>query len=65
MSGFDKADVTLIVDMAKRFAETEIRPHLESWEDAGEFPRDLYRKLGDLGWLGLGYPEELGGTPAP
>jgi acyl-CoA dehydrogenase len=65
MSGFDKADVTLIVDMAKRFAETEIRPHLESWEDAGEFPRDLYRKLGDMGWLGLGYPEELGGTPAP
>lgn len=65
MSGFDLSDVALIEDMAKRFAETEIRPNLEAWEEAGEFPRELYLKLGEMGWLGIGYPEELGGTPAP
>ena len=65
MSGFDVSDITLIEDMAKRFAETEIRPHLEAWEEAGEFPRELYMRLAEMGWLGLGYPDELGGTPAP
>lgn len=65
MSGFEPSDIALIEDMAKRFAETEVRPNLEAWEEAGEFPRELYTKLADLGWLGMGYPEELGGTPAP
>jgi len=35
------------------------------WEEAGEFPRSLYQRAADLGWLGLGYPERFGGTPAP
>jgi len=65
MSAFDTADLAMIEEMAKRFALTEIRPHLEAWEEAGAFPRDLYRQLAGMGWLGLGYPEELGGTPAP
>ena len=65
MSGFDRSDVAMIEDMARRFAETEIRPGLEAWEEAGEFPRELYTKLAELGWLGMGYPEEYGGTPAP
>ena len=65
MSGFEESDVTLVQDMARRFAETEIRPNLEAWEEAGEFPRELYGKLAEMGWLGMGYPEELGGTPAP
>jgi acyl-CoA dehydrogenase len=65
MSGFDVSDIALIEDLAKRFAETEIRPNLEAWEEAGEFPRELYSRLAEMGWLGLGYPEALGGTPAP
>ncbi len=65
MSGFDVSDIALIEDMAKRFAETEVRPNLEAWEEAGEFPRELYGKLADMGWLGMGYPEDLGGTPTP
>lgn len=65
MSGFDASDITLIEDMAKRFAETEVCPNLEAWEAAGEFPREIYTKLADMGWLGMGYPEELGGTPTP
>ena len=65
MSAWGKADLAVIEDVAQRFALAEIRPHLEAWEVAGEFPRELYRKLAGMGWLGLGYPEHLGGTPAP
>ncbi len=65
MATLDNADLAVIEDTAKRFALAEICPHLEAWEAAGEFPRDLYRNLADMGWLGLGYPEDLGGTPAP
>jgi acyl-CoA dehydrogenase len=65
MSDVDIADIEMIEDSAKRFAETEVRPNLEAWEEAGAFPRDIYSKLGDLGWLGMGYDEAYGGTPAP
>jgi acyl-CoA dehydrogenase len=44
-----------------RFVETEIAPHVEEWEEAREFPRELYLRCGELGFLGLKYPEELGG----
>jgi acyl-CoA dehydrogenase len=47
----------------RKFIETEIMPHVETWEEAGEFPRELYRKAAAVGLLGLGYPEEYGGTP--
>jgi len=46
----------------RTFVAREVRPFLDDWEDAGEFPRELYKKAGDAGYLGLGYPEELGGT---
>ncbi len=49
----------------ERFARTEIAPHVTAWDSEGEFPRALYRRAGELGLLGLGYPEEYGGTPAP
>jgi len=44
-----------------RWVETEIVPHLDEWERAREFPRALYRRAGELGFLGLKYPTELGG----
>lgn len=50
---------------AERFARSDIAPHVTAWDAAGEFPRSLYRSAGDLGLLGLGYPEAYGGTPAP
>jgi acyl-CoA dehydrogenase len=48
---------------AKEFVDKEIVPHVDEWEEAGEFPRELYKKSGDVGLLGIGYPEDLGGTP--
>ncbi len=44
-----------------RFVNERIKPHVNDWDEAGEFPRDLYRQAGELGLLGLGYPEEYGG----
>ncbi|MFA7503836.1 MAG: acyl-CoA dehydrogenase family protein [Burkholderiaceae bacterium] len=54
-----------LADTVQRFARAEIIPHLAQWEQAGEFPRELYRRAASLGLLGLGYPEQFGGTPAP
>jgi acyl-CoA dehydrogenase len=46
------------------FVTQEIAPHVNEWDEAGTFPRDLYRRIAKLGVLGIGYPEALGGTPA-
>lgn len=46
----------------RRFIEREVLPHIAEWEEAGEFPRELYRKAADAGLLGIGFPEEWGGT---
>lgn len=59
-----RADRAALTDTVTRFARTEIAPHVDGWDAAGEFPRTLYRRAGDLGLLGLGYPEQYGGTPA-
>ena len=47
----------------RRFVEREIAPHADQWDEAGGFPRELYEKAAAVGLLGLGYPEEYGGTP--
>ncbi len=44
-----------------RWVKTEIAPHVAEWDEAGEFPRELYERAGELGFLGLKYPVELGG----
>lgn len=46
---------------ARRFAKANIAPHAHAWEEAGEFPRDLYRQMAEAGLLGVSYPEEYGG----
>ncbi|MCG8530269.1 MAG: acyl-CoA dehydrogenase family protein, partial [Desulfovibrionales bacterium] len=40
----------------------EIIPNIDQWEEEGEFPRSLYSLFGELGFLGVGYPEALGGS---
>lgn len=46
----------------RRFVETEIKPHALAWEEAGFVPRDVLRKMGALGFLGIRYPAEYGGS---
>ncbi len=47
----------------REFIAREVAPHINAWDEAGSFPRELYRKAGAIGLLGIGYPEALGGTP--
>ena len=65
MNPVDPAETELMLEQVRRFAQTEVAPHLEEWEAAGEFPRSMYKRWADLGWLAMGYPEELGGIAAP
>ena len=51
-----------IVQTLRDFCEAEIRPHVMRWDEAQEFPRDVFRKLGELGFLGAIFPEEYGGS---
>ncbi|MFC0283174.1 acyl-CoA dehydrogenase family protein [Camelimonas abortus] len=51
-------------DTMRRFVQTEIEPYASEWDEAGTFPRELYRKAADIGLLRLGFPEEYGGIPA-
>src|SRR5215203_1395608 len=47
----------------REFAESEIRPNVHEWDEAQKFPQEeLRRKMGELGWLGVIYPEEYGGA---
>ncbi|MCY1272031.1 acyl-CoA dehydrogenase family protein [Pseudomonas jinjuensis] len=52
----------LVRDSVRRFVEREILPYIDDWEEAEEFPRELYRKAGAAGILGIGYPEAFGGS---
>jgi acyl-CoA dehydrogenase len=62
---FTAEDISALVDTVQRFATQAVAPRVPAWEAAGELPRSLHREAAELGLLGLGYPEHLGGTPAP
>jgi acyl-CoA dehydrogenase len=47
----------------RRFVEKEIAPFVDEWDEAGGFPRELYKKAAEIGLLGLGFPEAYGGIP--
>lgn len=49
-------------DQVRRFVETEIKPHALKWEEDGLVPREVLRKMGDLGFFGIRYPAEYGGS---
>lgn len=48
----------------RRFMEQEIAPHADQWEEAGAIPREAFASMGRLGFLGIGFPEEYGGSEA-
>ena len=51
-----------IADTVRKFVAKEINPHVAEWEAAQQFPiHEVFKKLGDLGLLGLKYPAEYGG----
>jgi acyl-CoA dehydrogenase len=48
----------------RAFVDKEIAPHVAAWEEAGRIPRELWRRLGEGGFLGLEFPAEYGGGGA-
>lgn len=52
----------MIRQMVKDFAEKEIRPKMMEWDEDQTFPVELYKKLGNLGLMGVLVPEEYGGS---
>ena len=53
-----------IRDTARAFAKAEIAPHAAAWERNGGAPRDLYRRMGEVGLMGVCVPPEYGGAGA-
>jgi alkylation response protein AidB-like acyl-CoA dehydrogenase len=55
-------NLQLIRDSARDFAENFIRPHVMEWDETQHFPRELLRKMGEQGFMGVLVPAEYGGT---
>lgn len=58
---FETDEHKALREQNRRWAKTEIAPNAHAWEEACEFPRELYGKAADAGVLAVGYPEEWGG----
>ncbi len=55
-------NLQLIKESARDFAETYIRPHVMEWDESQEFPVDLFRKMGEFGFMGVLVPEKYQGA---
>ncbi|WP_341924736.1 acyl-CoA dehydrogenase family protein [Nocardioides psychrotolerans] len=53
-----------VTQLGAEFVRREVAPHLQEWEDAGIFPRELYLAAAKQGLLGMAFPEEVGGSGA-
>lgn len=54
--------LTLIQNTIRDFAEKEIKPRIMKYDESQEFPREIFKKLGEQGFMGILVPEEYGGT---
>ena len=51
----------LFRDAARKFVDKELAPHADEWEEAEGFPDSVFTRMGELGYLGLRFPEKYGG----
>ena len=51
----------MVAEAAKDFAEKYIRPYVMQWDESQEFPVEVFRKAGELGFMGILVPEIYGG----
>ncbi|MBD0726607.1 acyl-CoA dehydrogenase [Flavobacterium sp. L1I52] len=60
---FDTSETqNMIAQSIRDFAEKNIRPHIMEWDEAQVFPVPLFKQLGEMGFMGVLVPEELGGA---
>ncbi len=55
-------DYSLFRETVRRFVDNEIKPYAQEFEDKGEFPKELFDKVAKMGFFGIRYPEEIGGS---
>ena len=55
-------NLQMIKDSARDFAETYIRPYVMEWDEQQHFPKDLFHRMGEYGFMGVLVPEEYGGS---
>ncbi len=61
--GFDFTEThKMVANSARDFAEQYIRPHVMEWDEAQHFPVELFKKAGELGFMGVLVPEQYGGS---
>src|SRR5690625_2363347 len=60
----DQHEIDVFRDSVRRFLEKEVAPHYDEWERDALFPRDLWRRLGENGFLCVDMPSEYGGAEA-
>ncbi len=58
---FDTPERTALRETVRRFVTKDVLPYQDAWEAAGELPRSLSRRAGELGLIGLTYPTSVGG----
>ncbi|MFJ1330313.1 acyl-CoA dehydrogenase family protein [Capnocytophaga canimorsus] len=60
---FDYSETqNMVAESARDFAEKYIRPYIMQWDEAQEFPVDVFRKAGEMGFMGVLVPEMYGGS---
>ncbi|MEM6395191.1 MAG: acyl-CoA dehydrogenase family protein [Bacteroidota bacterium] len=57
-----REELELIRQTARDFAQTHILPHREEWDEKQHFPKELFHKMGEYGFMGVLVPQEYGGT---
>lgn len=62
MSQYFTEEHELFRQSAREFIQKEVIPHSEKWEEEEMIPRELFRKMGEQGFLGINFPEQYGGT---
>ena len=51
----------LFRDGLRSFLNKEVRPYVDEWEEKGSVPKSIFEKMGEMGYLGINYPEAYGG----
>ncbi len=59
---FDEPERIALAETVRKFTAEQIAPFLADWESSGEIPLELHKRAADLGILGIGFPEDLGGS---
>jgi alkylation response protein AidB-like acyl-CoA dehydrogenase len=62
MNFHESEDLKMIRQSVRDFVEREVLPHRMEWDEAQHFPKDLFRKMGEIGLMGMLVPEEYGGA---